>query len=52
MRVDRVILLADNAPQDRRAEAKARDTLARPSLVIDTEWPPRAVNDWGQLLKR
>jgi hypothetical protein len=50
--VERVILLADNDPEGRRAEAKARDTLARPGLAIDTEWPPGRMNDWAQLLKR
>jgi hypothetical protein len=51
-RVERVILLADNDPEGRRAEAKARETLSRPGLAIDTEWPPGAMNDWAQLLKR
>lgn len=50
--VERVILLADNDPEGRRAEARARDTLARPGLAIETEWPPGAMNDWAQLLKR
>jgi hypothetical protein len=50
--VERVILLADNDLEGRRAEAKARDVLARPGLAIDTEWPPAGMNDWAQLLKR
>lgn len=50
--VEHVILLADNDPEGRRAEARARETLARPGLVIDTEWPPGRKNDWAQLLKR
>lgn len=50
--VERVILLADNDPEGRRAEARAREALARPGLAIDTEWPPRRMNDWAQLLKR
>jgi len=50
--VAHVILLADNDPEGRRAEARARETLARPGLAIDTEWPPRVMNDWAQLLKR
>ncbi|AYO75956.1 topoisomerase (plasmid) [Sphingobium yanoikuyae] len=50
--VAHVILLADNDPEGRRAEARARETLARPGLMIDTEWPPRRMNDWAQLLKR
>jgi hypothetical protein len=50
--VARVILLADNDLEGRRAEARARDELARPGLTIDTEWPPGAMNDWAQLLKR
>jgi hypothetical protein len=51
--VERVILLADNDPEGRRAEARAREALlARPGLVIDTEWPPGRMNDWAQLLKR
>lgn len=50
--VERVILLADNDREGRRAEAKARDALVRPGLVVDTEWPPGAMNDWAQLLKR
>jgi hypothetical protein len=50
--VERVILLADNDPEGRRAEAKAREALSRPGLTINTEWPPGAMNDWAQLLKR
>ena len=50
--VERVILLADNDPEGRRAEAKARSALARHGLAIDTEWPPGRMNDWAQLLKR
>jgi len=50
--VAHVILLADNDPEGLRAEAWARETLARPGLVIDTEWPPGRMNDWAQLLKR
>ncbi|MCP5392822.1 MAG: toprim domain-containing protein [Sphingomonadaceae bacterium] len=50
--VERVILLADNDPEGRRAEARAREALVRPGLAIDTEWPPGAMNDWAQLLKR
>ena len=50
--VERVILLADNDPEGRRAETKARDALARPGLAIDTEWPPGRMNDWAQLLNR
>lgn len=50
--VERVILLADNDPEGRRAEARAREALARPGLAIDTEWPPSVMNDWAQLLKR
>ncbi|MCB2075756.1 MAG: toprim domain-containing protein [Novosphingobium sp.] len=50
--VERVILLADNDPEGRRAEARAREALARPGLAIDTEWPPGRMNDWAQLLKR
>lgn len=50
--VERVILLADNDPEGRRAEAKARDALVRPGLAIDTEWPSGRMNDWAQLLKR
>ena len=50
--VERVILLADNDPEGRRAEARARKALARPGLAIDTEWPPGRMNDWAQLLKR
>ena len=49
--VERVILLADNDLEGLRAEAKAREALARPGLVIDTEWPPGRMNDWAQLLK-
>ena len=51
-RVERVILLADNDPEGRRAETRAREALARPGLAIDTEWPPGRMNDWAQLLKR
>ena len=50
--VERVILLADNDLEGRRAEAKARDVLTRFGLAIDTEWPPGRMNDWAQLLKR
>ena len=50
--VERVILLADRDPEGRRAEARAREALARPDLVIETEWPPGRMNDWAQLLKR
>ena len=50
--VEHVILLADNDPEGRRAEARARDALARRGLAIDTEWPPGTMNDWAQLLKR
>ena len=50
--VERVILLADNDPEGRRAEARAREALARPGLAIDTEWPPGRMNDWAQILKR
>ena len=50
--VERVILLADNDPEGRRAEARAREALTRTGLDIDTEWPPGAMNDWAQLLKR
>lgn len=50
--VERVILLADNDPEGRRAEARAREALDRPRLAIDTEWPPGRMNDWAQLLKR
>lgn len=50
--VERVILLADNDTEGRRAEAKARSALARPGLAVDTEWPPGRMNDWAQLLKR
>ena len=50
--VERVILLADNDPEGRRAEARAREALVRPGLAIDTEWPPGRMNDWAQLLKR
>lgn len=50
--IERVILLADNDPEGRRAEARAREALVRPDLAIDTEWPPGAMNDWAQLLKR
>lgn len=50
--VAHVILLADNDPEGHRAEARARETLARLGLVIDTEWPPGRMNDWAQLLKR
>ena len=50
--VERVILLADNDREGRRAETKARDALARPGLAIDTEWPPGRMNDWAQILKR
>jgi hypothetical protein len=44
------ILLADNDPEGRRAEARARKASARPGLAIDTEWPPGRMNDWAQLL--
>jgi hypothetical protein len=50
--VERVILLADNDPEGRRAASKAHEALARPGLAIDTEWPPGRMNDWAQLLKR
>ncbi len=50
--VGRVILLADNDPEGRRAASKACVALARPGLTIDTEWPPGRMNDWAQLLKR
>jgi len=50
--VERVILLADNDPEGRRAEARARKALARPGMAIDTEWPPGRMNDWAQLLNR
>lgn len=50
--VERVFLLADNDPEGRRAEARARQALARPGLAINTEWPPERMNDWAQLLKR
>lgn len=50
--VERVILLADNDPEGRRAEAKARVAMARSGLNIETEWPPGRMNDWAQLLKR
>lgn len=50
--VERVILLADNDLEGRRAEARARESLARPGLAIDTEWPPGHMNDWAALLRR
>lgn len=48
--VKRLILLADNDPAGRGAEARARQALACPGLVIDTQWPSGALNDWAQLL--
>lgn len=48
--VKRLILLADNDPAGRGAESRARQVFARPGLVIDTQWPPGALNDWAQLL--
>lgn len=50
--VERVILLADNDPEGRRAAARAREALARTGITIDIEWPPGRMNDWAQLLKR
>lgn len=50
--VDRLILLADNDAEGRRARGRALEAYERPGLIIDTEWPPGGLNDWAQLLKR
>ncbi len=50
--VETVILLADNDPEGRRAHDRALCAYRRQGLTIETEWPPRRMNDWAQLLKR
>lgn len=50
--VNRLILLADNDAEGRRAQARALETYERTGLIIETEWPPGGLKDWAQLLKR
>lgn len=50
--LERLILLADNDREGRRAQIRASRTLVRPGLAIETRWPPRGLNDWADALKQ
>lgn len=50
--VERVILLADNDAEGKRARDRALESYQRSGLTIETEWPSGGFNDWAQLLKR
>lgn len=49
--VEKLILLADNDAEGRRAQGLAMSAYARPGLTIETEWPPGGANDWADLLR-
>ncbi|MBC2653564.1 DUF7146 domain-containing protein [Novosphingobium aerophilum] len=50
--VETLILLPDNDPEGQRARHRAAEVYARPGLTIETERPPRGLNDWADVLKR